>query len=291
MVRSMTGFGVADGPVAGGTLKIEIRSVNHRHFNAQIKTCRELVILEGELKDALRKQVERGHVSLSARWQEEPDRGQRLTIDPERAQEILDAVRVLKEQVEVEGEPDLAFLMRQPDVMRHESGEEVKATYDEIAPVLEAALGGLIGMRESEGASLQAELERVLASIMSNLDLVQNRAPERLTRERERLRKSVADLLDGADIDDARLSQELAFIADKLDITEEIVRLSTHVSACRSAMAESGAVGRKLSFLGQEMLREINTIGSKANDAEISSRVIDMKGDLEKFREQVENVE
>jgi uncharacterized protein (TIGR00255 family) len=291
MVRSMTGFGVADGPVAGGTLKIEIRSVNHRHFNAQIKTCRELVVLEGELKEALRKKIERGHISLSARWQEEPERGKGLSIDADRARELLNAIRKLKEEVDVTGEPDLAFLIRQPDVMRQEAGEEVRAAFEEVDPILQSALANLIGMRDLEGASLKTELDRVLGAIVSNLSEVEARAPERLISERERLRKSIRDLLDGAEVDDARLSQELAFIADKLDITEEIVRLKAHIEACQLAMAESGSIGRKLSFLGQEMLREINTIGSKANDAEIASRVIDMKGDLEKFREQVENVE
>lgn len=291
MVRSMTGFGVADGPVAGGTLKIEIRSVNHRHFNAQIKTCRELMALEGQLKDALRKQIERGHVSFSARWVEEPENRQVLKADPDRAREILDAVRTLKEQVDVAGEPDLAFLIRQPDVLRRESGDEVVAALDEVVPILEAALVHLVGMRENEGNSLKTELERIISAIKSNLAAVEKKAPGRLTRERERLKASVRELLDGADVDDGRLAQELAFIADKLDITEEIVRLKVHLEACLAAMLVGGGIGRKLSFLGQEMLREINTIGSKANDAEISGLVIEMKGDLEKFREQVENIE
>lgn len=291
MVRSMTGFGVADGPVAGGTLKIEIRSVNHRHFNAQIKTCRELMALEGQLKDELRKQIERGHVSFSARWVEEPENRQRLKADPEKAREILDAVLTLKEQIDVAGEPDLAFLIRQPDVLRRETGDEVVASLDEIVPILRTALVHLIAMRENEGNSLKKELERIIDAIKTSLVAVEKRAPERLTRERVRLKDSVRELLDGADVDDARLAQELAFIADKLDITEEIVRLGVHLEACLAAMIAGGGIGRKLSFLGQEMLREINTIGSKASDAEIAGLVIDMKGYVEQFREQVENVE
>ncbi len=291
MVRSMTGFGVADGPIAAGTLRIEIRTVNHRHFNVQIKTCRELQPLEGELKEALRARIERGHVSVSARWQDEPERDQGLKVDPEKAREILDAIKSLKEQVDVVGEPDLAFLIRQPDVLRQDLGDEVVVEFSNVEAVLGEALDNLLKMREAEGASMEAELKRILGSITELLESVKTRAPVRLINERERLRKSVGELLDGAEIDEARLAQELAFIADKLDVTEEIVRLGTHISACIAAMDGGGPVGRKLSFLGQEMLREINTIGSKANDAEIATAVIDMKGNLEKFREQVENVE
>ncbi len=146
-------------------------------------------------------------------------------------------------------------------------------------------------MRRAEGAALAAELERCLDAMETTIATVERRAPERLVRERERLRNAVAELLDGRTIDDDRLALELALLADKLDIAEEVVRLRTHITACRAALGEEGPIGRRLTFLGQEMLREANTIGSKANDAGITARVIEMKGELEKFREQVENVE
>ena len=138
---------------------------------------------------------------------------------------------------------------------------------------------------------MSGELLSLLAEIDNELRVVQDRAPHRVEAERDRLRRSVAELLDGRTLDEQRLHQEIAIIADKLDIAEEMVRLKTHVAACREAIGAEGAVGRQLSFLGQEMLREVNTIGSKANDATIAHRVIAMKGIIDKIREQVENLE
>jgi uncharacterized protein (TIGR00255 family) len=158
-------------------------------------------------------------------------------------------------------------------------------------PVLEAAVEAALAMRQREGTALARELERHLAVIEEHAGRVADRAPGRLLAERDRLRRSVAELLDQRPMDDTRLAQEIALLADRLDITEELTRLRTHLEAGRAALRESGGVGRRLGFLGQEMLREINTVGSKANDAAIAQAVIEMKGELEKFREQVENIE
>jgi len=146
-------------------------------------------------------------------------------------------------------------------------------------------------MREREGGALAVELRHRLSEIAKHAASVEARAPARVRAERERLRRNVGELLDGRQIEESRLAQEIALIADRLDVTEELMRLKTHLEACRGALAALEPVGRRLGFLGQEMLREINTIGSKANDAEIVQAVIEMKGELEKFREQVENVE
>lgn len=287
----MTGYGVAEGAVAGGTLKIEIRTVNHRHLNPQIKTVAEIAPLEASIKNGVRERLFRGNVSLSARWIEEPPVAAELEVDVERAAGILAAARKLREGVDVPGDVDLAFLIRQPDVIRQTRPEEQPIDFSEVRPILNGALESVVGMREQEGSALASELTAILDRIGGQLDRIQEIAPERLESERTRLRTSVRDLLDGAEVDESRLAQELAFIADKLDVTEEIVRLGTHIGACRDAMDEDGSIGRKLSFLGQEMLREVNTIGSKANNAAIAGLVIEMKGELEKFREQVENVE
>jgi uncharacterized protein (TIGR00255 family) len=161
----------------------------------------------------------------------------------------------------------------------------------EVLSILDRAADALLAMRDNEGAALAKELNGHLAEIETALAAVEARAPERLTAERDRLRRAVAELLDGARLDEARLAQEIAFIAERLDIAEEVARLKTHLTATREALLRREAVGRQLGFLGQEMLREINTIGSKANDAAITHAVITMKGALEKFREQVENLE
>ena len=146
-------------------------------------------------------------------------------------------------------------------------------------------------MRAREGAALAAELERLLSAMEGHVKVIDARAPERLVRERDRLRASVAELLDGRTVDEQRVAQEIAFLADRLDITEELVRFSAHVAACREALRGTQAVGKQLGFLAQELGREVNTMGSKANDATIQQHVIAMKGELEKFREQLENLE
>ncbi|MCH7683161.1 MAG: DUF1732 domain-containing protein [Gemmatimonadetes bacterium] len=149
----------------------------------------------------------------------------------------------------------------------------------------------LVATRQKEGEALTVEINRLLSCVEDELAAVEQRAPERVTAERDRLRESVAMLLNGKKVDDDRIAQEIALLADKLDITEEVVRLRAHLAAARDSLSQPPPVGKRLGFLGQEMLREVNTIGSKANDADIAHRVVAMKGELEKFREQIENLE
>ena len=287
----MTGFGIADGSVRGGRLQIEIRTVNHRHFSAQFRLPGELQPMEAELRELLRERLERGHIVLGARWDEqaEPAAGVRLNL--ERAREIVGALRELKTALGLAGDVELGFVARQPDVLATTGPEVVPATWAEVQPIVRGAIDAVLVMREREGQALAVELGRQLGTIAERARQVGERAPERIVSERNRLRKAVSDLLDGRTFDENRLAQEIAVLAERLDISEELTRLDTHLVACRGALREQAPVGRRLGFLGQEMLREINTIGSKANDAVITQAVIDMKGELEKFREQVENIE
>lgn len=291
MPRSMTGFGVADGMVAGGRLHIEIRTVNHRHFNVQMKLPSALQ--EGELpsREHLRSRISRGHVSVGGRWLEEPPRDALVQVNVERARHIVSALNELKESLELDGKVDLAFVARLPEVVTISPAPEAAVTWDEMRPVLDAALDSVDATREREGATLAKDVVERLAAISAKLATVVERAPLRVEAERDRLRTAVTDLLDGRAVDEDRLAHEIAIMADRLDITEEIVRLRTHLSAANDAMVADSPVGKQLGFLAQEMLREINTIGSKANDAAIAHAVIGMKGELEKFREQIENLE
>jgi uncharacterized protein (TIGR00255 family) len=160
-----------------------------------------------------------------------------------------------------------------------------------VEPIVERAAQALLAMRSREGAVLVVELERRLAALEAAAQAIERRAPERLVAELARLKTAVAELAAGAQVDEQRLAVEIALMADRVDITEELVRLRAHLAACRAALATEAAVGKQLGFLGQELLREVNTIGSKANDAVITQSVIAMKGELEKFREQLENLE
>ena len=291
MPHSMTGFGAAEGPVSGGRLLIELRSVNHRHFNLQLKVPGELQALEVELRERLRGRIARGHVTLSARWAEEPAAAAALRLNVARARELVAALRELKRALKLKGEIDVGWVARHPDVLVTEAERDRSVEPADALAVLDRAAAALLAMRATQGAALARELEGQLDRLAAGLERVEARAPERLTAERDRLREAVAQLLDGARLDEARLAQEIALIADRVDIAEEIARLKMHLAAARGALAEPAPVGRQLGFLGQEMLREINTIGSKANDGAITQTVIAMKGELEQFREQLENLE
>jgi uncharacterized protein (TIGR00255 family) len=289
--HSMTGFGTAEGPVSGGRLEVELRSVNHRHFNLQLKVPAELQVLEADLRERLRGRFARGHVTVSARWAAEPAGPGALRPNVPRAREVVAALRELKRALKLKGEIELGWVARQPDVLMTEAGGEHSVEPDAVLAVLDRAADQLLAMRAAEGAALARELAGQLDALAAGLASVEARAPERLVAERDRLRQAVATLLEGARLDESRLAQEIALIAERLDITEEIARLKTHLAAARAALAEQTPVGRQLGFLGQEMLREVNTIGSKANDGAITHTVIAMKGELEKFREQLENLE
>jgi uncharacterized protein (TIGR00255 family) len=239
----------------------------------------------------LRKRLERGHISLAARWLSEPPRPPQVRVNLERAREIIGALRELKTALALPGDIDLSFVARLPEVLTFTEESAAPAELAQVAPLIVAAVDAVMAMREKEGAALATELGHRIDLITAHLARVAGRAPERLVAERDRLRRNVADLLDGRAPDEARLAQEIALIADRMDITEELLRLETHLRACQDALGGPESVGRQLGFLGQEMLREVNTIGSKANDAAITQAVIEMKSELEKFREQIENVE
>jgi uncharacterized protein (TIGR00255 family) len=289
----MTGFGSAEGDVLGGRLSIEIRTVNHRYYNPQLKLPFELAGIEGPLRERLRQVLERGHVTVSARWLEGPQTEGTVAVDLARARQVLAAAKELKKRLKLKGEVDLAFVARQSDVLtvQRDGGGATSAQWSEVEPIVERAAQALLAMRSREGQVLAVELERRLAALETGAQAIERRAPERLVAELTRLKKAVAELAAGAQVDEQRLAVEIALMADRVDITEELVRLRTHLAACRSALATQAAIGKQLGFLGQELLREVNTIGSKANDGVIAQSVIGMKGELEKFREQLENLE
>ena len=287
----MTGFGSAEGAVQGGRLRLEIRTVNHRYFNPALKLPSELAALEGELRERLRQLLSRGHVAVTVRWLDAPPAQAGVSVDVERARLLLTGLRELKRRLRLRGTPDLAFVARLPDVLTVRNGDGVTVAWDELRPVAEAAAAEVIAMREREGRALGADLGARLAQLERHGEAIAARAPQRLVAERDRLRRVVRELTEGAVVDEQRLALEIALHADRLDISEELVRFRAHVAACRESLAGTTAIGKQLGFLAQEMLREVNTMGSKAQDAEIAQEVIAMKGELEKLREQLENLE
>jgi len=287
---SMTGFGAAEGEVAGRRIRCEIRTVNHRHFNLAARLPSELSAVEGELRDALRQSFERGHLAVSVRWVE--DAAQAAGIDWVRATAVVEALRSLRDRFALAGDVTVEMVARQSDVfgMRRE-GEGEALAWSLVAPVVAAASVDCRASRAREGEVLGAEIRQRVASLRAAADRIEALAPARLMRERDRLRGNVTLLLDGIAVDEQRVAQEIALLADRVDITEEMVRLRAHLDATVAALDDDQAVGKRLGFLAQELGREVNTIGSKANDAVIAHEVVAMKGELEKIREQLENLE
>ena len=288
----MTGFGSAEDRVLRGRLRVEIRTVNHRYFNPQLKLPADLAGVEIEMRERLRQLLERGHVTVTARWVEVTGPEHSVTVDLVRAKQVLAAAQELKKKLKLKGTLDLAFVARHPDVLTAANGtSEQPVAWADVQGIVERAARDVVAMREREGRALAAELHTRLDALEAAARAVEAQAPARLKAEHERLKQAVAELTAQANVDEQRLALEIALLADRVDITEELVRFRAHVAAARAALKSDQAVGKQLGFLAQELLREVNTMGSKANDAGITQTVIAMKGDLEKFREQLENLE
>jgi len=292
MIKSMTGFGAADGEVGGTRVSVEIRSVNHRFFNPSVKLPPELAKWEGEVREALRRGVSRGHVTLSARAQRgEVGVGR---IDESRVASYVEQIRQIQQRFGLVNELDVGTVLRLPNVLGADDGEAV-GTPVELVAIVERAVAALDGMRSSEGRRLAAYLDERLGVIEAAVERIAARAPARLIEQRERLREAVKELAQGVALDPQRLAQEVAVLADRLDVSEEISHFHSHLTAFRATLqsptAASDGVGKRLGFLLQELLRETNTTGSKANDAAMLADVISIKEELERIREQVENLE
>ncbi|MCU0623969.1 MAG: YicC family protein [Gemmatimonadaceae bacterium] len=293
MIRSMTGFGAAEGAVGGTTIGVELRTVNHRFFNPNLKLPSRLARFEADVREALRKRVARGHVACTVRFVRESESdGPRL--DTERAATYIDELRNLQRRYGLGGEVDVMTVARMPGIFVDASADRDEiGSADEVLAVVDAALDALMAMREQEGARLAQVLRERLDVMETAMGRVAARAPERLVAQRDRLRTSVQELAQGVAVSEDRLAQEIAVLADRLDVSEELDRFRSHLTAFRAALGETGGepVGKRLGFLVQELLREANTTGAKANDAAIAREVIAVKEELERIREQVENLE
>lgn len=290
MPRSMTGFGAGEGAVSGGRLRLEVRTVNHRHLNVQVKVPSELAELEAEIRERLRAHLSRGHATVSGRWLEEPPEAAGVTVDRAKAAAIVSALREAARGLGIGGDVDIALLARIPDVVRV-TRAETQVDREAVLAVLDRAAAACAAAREREGVALASELRARTESLEVLRERVAARAPARVVAERDRMQKAVQELAGGVAVDPARLAQEIAFLADRLDVTEELVRFGTHLDALRTALGSSGDVGREIGFVLQELLREANTMGSKANDAVMTQAVIAIKSELDKLREQCENLE
>ena len=287
----MTGFGAAEGTVGSARVTVELRSVNHRFFNATIKLPVELSRWEGEVREALRKRLSRGHITLNARV----DRGVAgpPIIDEERFAAYVSMLRNLKDRFGLDGDVDVATVLRMPDVMSSISeGSEGEATA--FLKLVDEAAAQSLRVAPARGGAAGHVPHRTTHRRRRRACRVLESALQRGSRSRGTGRaKSIRQLSNGVPVDEQRLAMELAIQADRLDVQEELSRFGSHVVAFRNSVSDGTGepVGKRLGFLLQEMLREANTTGSKANDASMLADVVTVKEELERIREQVENLE
>jgi len=291
MVRSMTGYGKSECMLDDAPCTVEARSVNGRYLELSVKLPKEYSEHEGRIREVVREQVLRGSVNLYIR-REDLAEITPLNVDVEAARHYVDALRTIQSELGVGGEVRIEHLTVFPSIFQRPlRSAERPDVWPALKEAVVQALTSMNAMRDMEGKDLSRDLVTRCETIASALEIVEKRSLERIPAERERLRERVRQILDENAIDESRLSLEIVLLSEKLDITEECVRLRSHIKHFQQYMATEQQPGRKLNFLVQEMNREINTIGSKCNDADIAVTVVTMKEELERIREQIQNVE
>lgn len=292
MLKSMTAFGRASGELSGRPLTIEIKSVNHRYLDISVRLPRRYALFEEPIKKKVAAQFSRGKIELLLQVNGNLSRVQGLELDTELASTYYKLLGRMKEEFNLTGEIDLPLMASFKDLLLVKE-EEIDAEKDwrVIEGVLHQAMDSIEQMRTIEGKALARDLLKRLDLLSSLSNDIQNHIPEVIREYGDRLRTRIKTLLQDIKVDEGRLAQEIAIMADRSDLTEELVRMESHIDQFRELINMDGPAGRRLDFLIQEMHREANTIGSKSGDAFISHKVVDMKYELEKMREQVQNIE
>lgn len=286
----MTGFGQAEAVTPSGPYRIEIRGVNNRYLDIQFRTPRALANLEPKLKQALTEKLSRGSITCIVSGTQ-AENGQRRTYDPKAVEDYLRIFREIKKNHNLAGDVTLSDLLGFTDLIKVESDScDEEQLWKHIEPVLADAITSFQKAREREGAFIAKELKKMLKSVTQATAAIEKRAPERIKAYREELKKKIAKIIQNAP-DEQRIVQEVAIMADRMDISEECTRMRSHISSFLSFFDAGEPSGRKMNFLLQEMNREANTIGSKANDSQISHLSVELKELVEKIREQIQNIE
>ncbi|CAM4419883.1 YicC family protein [Corallococcus exiguus] len=292
MLKSMTGFGSGRARVGDEEVSVEARSLNHKFCEVKVRLPRELSALEPALVKQVKDRLARGSVEILVRRQAATVSGNVPTVDVALAREYARAFREVAEAMGQSVEIAWSQVANQPGVIRlEEKGVDVESATQATQTALQQALAALETMRNTEGESINADLDARMKLIEGWSQDVARLAPRAVSDYQQRLTERVAELARGVAVDPQRLAQEVALFAERTDIAEEVTRLATHLEQFRLLMASPEPVGRRMDFLVQEMHREVNTTGSKSQHAEISARVVSMKAEVERIREQVQNVE
>ena len=292
MLKSMTGFGRSELANESQKITVEMKAVNHRYCDINIKMPKKLSIFEAGIRNLLKKYIQRGKVDVFITYEDYTENNMVLKYNEELAAEYVRVLQKMGEQFGIENDVRVSALSRYPDVL---TLEEQTVDTDELWGVLEEALHKaseqFVEARLIEGENLKNDLVGKLDGMLEDVDFIEKRSPEILTEHRQHLEAKVKELLGDSTIDESRIVTETTIFADKICVDEEIVRLRSHITSTRNALIEGGSIGRKLDFIAQEMNREANTILSKANDLEVANRAINLKTEIEKVREQIQNIE
>lgn len=292
MIKSMTGYGKSEQTIDSLNVTVEIKSVNHRYFEFSARVPREYGFLEEKLKKYCNSLITRGKVECYVSVEDLEEREMEVNVNETLATGYVKALKELSERFGLKDDISAVTLSRYPDVITlHKASEDEERIWNAVKTVAETAVSKFIEMRETEGSKLRGDILSRADYIIECVEFIEGRSPETVREYNEKLKQRMKELLGDAAVDEQRLLNEAAIYADKIAVDEETVRLRSHISQLREFMNSSEAIGRKLDFLVQEINREANTIGSKAQDVDIAKKVIAIKAEVEKIREQVQNIE
>ena len=292
MIRSMTGFGRGHAVLNGRDITVELRAVNHRYYEFSCRLPRSFSFAEEKLKSLLNGKISRGKLEVSVLVQNVTAVSEKITVNKEVIGTYVSALREIKDEFSLTDDLSLSSVMRLPDaftVVKAEMDEE--QLWEDLKTVAEEALGNFITMRETEGARMKADISSRLDVIEKNVAFVEERSPIIVENYRKKLYDRMCEVLEGKAADENRIMLEAGIFSEKTAVDEETVRLRSHIAQFREMLESAEPIGRKLDFLVQEMNRETNTIGSKVQDIEVTKIVVDQKSEIEKIREQIQNIE
>lgn len=292
MIKSMTGFGRFEVSEAERKITVEMKSVNHRYLDVNIKMPKKLNFFEAAIRAELKNYIQRGKVDIFIAYEDYTENNVCVKYNKELAAEYMGYLKQMAEDFALDNDIRVSTLSRFPEVM---AMEEQTADEEELWKVLSKAIKGaaesFVDTRIKEGENLKEDLIAKLEGMLIHVDYITERSPRLAAEYKDKLKDRIRELLEDSQIDENRLLMEVAIFADKSCVDEELVRLKSHIETTKNTLIEGGGIGRKLDFIAQEMNREANTILSKANDLEISNRAIELKTEIEKIREQIQNIE
>lgn len=292
MIKSMTGFGRAESVTKERKIVIEMKSVNHRYCDINIKMPKKLNFFETSIRNYLKNYIGRGKVDIFITYEDYTENNVCVKYNQEIASEYVKYIQQMADTFELKNDLSAASLSRYPEVLTlEEQSENEEELWKDFVVVLDQAAKQFVESRTVEGEALKADLLEKLEGMLAMVDYIESYSPSLVEEYRSKLEAKVKELLEGAAIDESRIATEVTIYADKICVDEETVRLRSHIENTRAILLEGGNVGRKLDFIAQEMNREANTILSKANSLEISNKAIDLKTEIEKVREQIQNIE